>query len=275
MKRAQRLLFQWLSYAPDCRYHGHSFSHLNASMKTTLFCLSLLLCGTAFAGELEDAHALLAKKDYAQAARIYTKLAGTGNPDAQHALGQMLWQGQAGPADEARAEALFKKAAGKGSKPATASLELLEQRVKRRAEIDYWVKGYDGEDLKSGEFRCVTPRIPAMSKINADIDRIGAAVAAWQACYNRFVTNLNAAMPLAKLVPPDVARLMSADEAEQSATHLGQVQANLSEEAKVASKLLLADFAAWRTATEAYVAEHNEMVKSAKKDSHWKDNKIQ
>ena len=39
-------------------------------MKTTLFCLSLLVCGTAFAGELEDAHALFAKKDYAQAAKL-------------------------------------------------------------------------------------------------------------------------------------------------------------------------------------------------------------
>ncbi|MGH8855522.1 MAG: tetratricopeptide repeat protein [Telluria sp.] len=233
-------------------------------MKTTLFrplFCALLLSGSAFAGELDDAHALFAKKDYAQAVKIYTKLANAGNPDAQQALGQLYWYGEAGQVDEAKAEALFKKAAAKGNKIALASLELMDQRVKRRKEIDYWIKGYDGEDLKSGEFRCATPRIPAMSKINADIDRIGAAVSAWQDCYNKYVTNLNAATPLTKRIPADIAKLMTKDENEKSALYLGQVQANLQEEAKVSSKLVLADFAAWRSATEAYVSEHNQMVK--------------
>ncbi|MFC0252932.1 tetratricopeptide repeat protein [Massilia consociata] len=230
-------------------------------MKTKLFLASLLLCGSAFAGELEDAHALFAKKDYAQAQKIYTKLANAGNPEAQQALGQMVWYGEAGQVDEAKARELFKKAAAKGNKVAAASLDVMDQRVKRRAEIDYWIKGYDGEDLKSGEFRCVAPRIPAMSKINTDIDRIGNAVTAWQECYNKFVTNLNAAMPLTKRIPADIAKLMNKDETEQSTAYLTQLQSNLTEEAKVSSKLVLADFAAWRAATEAYVAEHNAMVK--------------
>ena len=243
-------------------------------MKTTLFCLTLLLSAPAFAGELEDANALFAKKEYAQALKLYTKLANAGNPDAQQALGQMYWYGEAGQVDEAKAEALFKKAASKGNKVAAASLELMDQRVKRRKEIDYWISGYDGEDLKSGEFRCPAPRIPAMSKINADIDRIGAAMEAWQECYNKFVTNLNAATPLTKRIPADIAKLMTKEETEKSAAYLAQVHGNLSEEAKVSSKLLLADFAAWRSATEAYVAEHNKMVKN-NKDSYWADKKIQ
>jgi TPR repeat protein len=231
-------------------------------MKTTLFCLSLLLCGSAFAGELEDANALFAKKDYAQAMKIYTKLSNAGNPEAQQALGQMYWYGEAGQVDEAKAEALFKKSAAKGNKVAIASLEMMDQRVKRRKDIDYWISGYDGEDLKSGEYRCVTPRIPAMSKINADIDRISGAVTAWQECYNKYVTNLNAATPLTKRIPADIAKLMTKEETEKSSAYLGQVQANLQEEAKVSSKLVLADFAAWRSATEAYVSEHNQMVKT-------------
>ena len=169
----------------------------------------------------------------------------------------MYWYGEAGQVDEAKAEALFRKSAAKGNKVAAASLEVMDQRVKRRKEIDYWVKGYDGEDLKSGEFRCTAPRIPAMSKINADIDRIGAAVTNWQECYNKFVTNLNAATPLTKRIPADIAKLMTKDETEKSTAYLTQLQSNLTEEAKVSSKLVLADFAAWRTATEAYVAEHN------------------
>ncbi|QOY93406.1 sel1 repeat family protein [Massilia sp. UMI-21] len=244
-------------------------------MKTKLFLASLLLCGAAFAGELEDANALFEKKDYAGAMQRYTKLANAGNPEAQRALGQMYWYGEAGQVDEAKAEALFRKAAAKGNKLAIASLEVMEQRVKRRKDIDYWISGYDGEDLKSGEYRCVAPRIPAMSKINADIDRIGAAVQAWQECYNKYVTHLNDAMPLTARIPADIAKLMNKDEAQRAAAHLTRLQENLSEEAKVSSKLLLADFAAWRSATEAYVAEHNQMVKSAKKDSYWADKKIQ
>lgn len=231
-------------------------------MKTKLFLASLLLCGAAFAGELEDANALFEKKDYAAALKIYTRLANAGNPEAQQALGQMYWYGEAGQVDEAKAEALFKKAAAKGNKVAIASLALMDQRVKRRKEIDYWISGYDGEDLKSGELRCVTPRIPAMSKINADIDRIGAAINTWQDCYNKYVTNLNAASPLTKRVPEDIRKLMKKDELERSNAHLEQLQANLSEEAKVSSKLILADFEAWRKATEAYVSEHNKMVKT-------------
>lgn len=244
-------------------------------MKTTLFLASLLLCGAAFAGELEDANALFEKKDYAGALKLYTKLADAGNPAAQQALGQMYFYGEAGTVDEARAEALFRKAAAKGNKVAAASLALIDQRAERRKDIDYWIKGYDGEDLRSGEFRCTTPRIPAMSKVNADIDRIGAAVQAWQDCYNKYVTNLNAALPLTKRIPADIQKLMSKEELEKSHAHLAQLQQNLTEEAKVSSQLVLADFAAWRSATDAYVSEHNKMVKSAKKDSHWADKKIQ
>ncbi|MCA1854852.1 sel1 repeat family protein [Massilia oculi] len=231
-------------------------------MKTKLFLASLLLCGAAHAGELDNANALFEKKDYAGALKIYTKLADAGNPEAQQALGQMYWYGEAGQVDEAKAEALFKKSAAKGNKVAAASLAVMEQRVKRRKDIDYWISGYDGEDLKSGEFRCATPRIPAMSKINADIDRIGAAITTWQDCYNRYVTNLNAATPLTKRVPEDIRKLMKKDELEKSTAYLEQLQANLQEEAKVSSKLVLADFEAWRKATDAYVSEHNKMVKS-------------
>ena len=231
-------------------------------MKKTLFCLTLLMSSAAFsADDIATANALFAKKDYPQALQMYTKLANGGNADAQQSLGQMYWYGEAGQVDNAKAEALFKKSAAKGNKVAIASLELMDRRIKRRAEIDYWIKGYDGEDLKSGELRCTAPRIPAMSKINADIDRISGAVTAWQECYNKYVTNLNAATPLTKRIPPDIAKLMTKDETEQSAAYLTQLQSNLTEEAKVSSKLVLADFAAWRAATEAYVTEHNQMVK--------------
>jgi hypothetical protein len=49
---------------------------------------------------------------------------------------------------------------------------------------------------------------------------------------------------------------------ERAKVHLEQVHANVSEDARVSSRLVLADFAAWRNATEAYVKEHNEIMKS-------------
>lgn len=225
--------------------------------------LSLMLSTHVFAGELEDAHAAFEKKDYATALKLYTKLSNAGNPEAQQHLGQMYWYGEAGEVDEAKAEALFRKAAAKGNKVAAASLDVMKQRVERRADIDYWVKGYDGADLKSGEYRCPAPRIPAMSKINEEIDRVGAAVNTWQNCYNKFVTHLNENSPLTKKIPADIAKLMNKQETEASAAHLERVRENIAEEAKVNSKLILADFAAWKAATEAYVLQHNAMIKNA------------
>jgi hypothetical protein len=239
--------------------------------KTVLFCLSLLLCGAALADELADANALFAKKAYPEALQKYTRLANAGNVEAQQHLGEMYWYGEAGTVDEAKAEAWFRKAAARGNPVATASLDILKQRVTRRADIDYWIAKYDGSDLRAGEYRCPAPRIPAMSKLNDEIDRVSKGVQTWQDCYNRFVTHLNEVSPLTKLIPADVAKLMNKQETEQAAAHLTLVHDNVAEDAKVASRLVLADFAAWRDATEAYVAQHNEMVKNAPSEERQRD----
>jgi hypothetical protein len=232
-------------------------------MKRIVFCLSLLLAGAAMADELADANALFAKKAYPEALQKYTKLANAGNVEAQQHLGEMYWYGEAGTVDEAKAESWFRKAAAKGNKVAIASLELMAQRVKRRADIDYWIARYDGSELRSGQYRCPAPRFPAVSKQNDEIDRVSARMTAWQDCYNGSVKHLNDISPLDKLIPADIAKLMNKDETERARSHLEQVHANVSEDSRVSSRLVLADFAAWRSATEAYVNEHNEMVKNA------------
>jgi hypothetical protein len=66
---------------------------------------------------------------------------------------------------------------------------------------------------------------------------------------------------LTKRIPADIAKLMTKEETAKSTAYLEQLQSNISEEAKVSAKLVLADFAAWRSTTEAYVSEHNKMVK--------------
>lgn len=234
--------------------------------KKMILAAGLLLAGLAHAGEIDDAKALFEQKKYPEAFKLYTRLANAGNVDAQQQLGQMYWYGEAGAVDEDKARMWFQKAAAKGNKVAAASLTVMEQRVERRADIEHWVGRYDGADLKSGKFACPAPRIPAISKQSEDIDRVSKAIARWQDCYNGFVTNLNAVSPLAARIPADIAKLMNAAETERAHKHLAQVQENLAEEAKVSAKLVLADVAVWRQATEAYVGEHNAIIKNLPKD---------
>lgn len=222
----------------------------------------LLFAGAAHADDLADANALFQKKAYAQALQLYTKLANNGNAEAQVQLGQMYWYGEAGAADDAKAETWFRKAAAKGNKTAVAALEVMKQRTVRRADIDYWLSGYDGADLKSGKFRCTAPRIPAISKMNEEITAVASRVEAWQNCYNDFVQNLNEAPPLVKRIPPDIAALMNQPELDKARAYLEEVHARIAEEAKVSAKLVLADFGAWRSATDNYVSEHNTIVKA-------------
>ncbi|MFC5479533.1 sel1 repeat family protein [Massilia suwonensis] len=230
-------------------------------MKKFLFCAVLFASlPVSAANDLAAANALFEQKKYPEALALYTRLANAGNVDAQQQLGQMYWYGEAGAVDEAKAEAWFRKAAAKGNAVAASSLVVMQQRVERRADIDYWVGKYDGAELKSGKYYCPAPRIPAISKQPDEIERVSAAISNWQACYNGFVENMNASSPLVKRIPADVVKLMNASETERAKTYLATVQENLVEEAKVSAKLVLADVAAWRSATEAYVKEHKAII---------------
>ena len=232
-------------------------------MKKTLFCLSLLLSAAVYADDLADANALFAKKSYPQALQMYTKLANAGNAEAQLHMGEMYLYGEAGSVDLPKAESWFKKSAAKGNKTAIAALEMMKQREVRKADIEYWMSKYDGAELKSGKFRCPTPRIPSISKQNDEINAVGAKLEAWQTCYNGFVENLNASKPLTKLIPKDVANLLTKEEMATATAHLEAVYSRIAEEARVSSKLVMADLSAWRSATDAYVSDYNKMMSDA------------
>jgi hypothetical protein len=231
-------------------------------MKPSLLLCLMLALPLAHADELADANALFEKKQYAQALKLYTKLANNGNVEAQQHVGEMYWYGEAGVIDDAQAQSWFQKAAAKGNKVSADALEVMKQRVAHKNDIDYWVSKYDGADLKSGKYRCPAPRLPSISKENDEIDAVSKRIETWQNCYNAFVTNLNAVTPLTKRIPADVAVLMKQGELDAAAKHLQAVQENIAEDAKISSKLVLADVAAWRSATEAWVKEHNEIVKN-------------
>lgn len=233
------------------------------TVKTLLLCAVLLSCGVAMADELADADALFAKKAYPEALQKYMKLANAGNAAAQQHLGGMYFYGEAGAVDMDKAALWWGKAAAKGDKVAIASLDMMKQRQARRADIDYWIKQYDGADLTGGEYRCPAPRFPAVSKENDEIDRYSARMKTWEACHNNRVQHLNASLPLTKLIPADLAKLMTSSETEQATAHLQAVGERVSEDTKVTGKLVVADFDVWRNATDAYVREHNDIVKRA------------
>jgi TPR repeat protein len=235
-------------------------------MKKTLFAaslaLALSLAAPAFADELADANALMAKKAYPQALALYSKLGNAGNAEAALHAGEMFLYGEAGSVDMAKAEMWFKKSAAKGNKTAVAALEMMTQRVLHADDIALWTTRFDGSEFKSGKYRCPAPRFPDVSKLNEDILAISARMEKWQACYNDFVRNLNDKAPFAKLIPKEIAALMTKEEAEQAASHLKEVYERLAEDARVSSQLVLADFGVWRDATDKYVAEHNRIVQS-------------
>ena len=64
-------------------------------------------------------------------------------------------------------------------------------------------------------------------------------------------------------MPVDISKLFPKDESEKANAHLKEVGDRLAEDTKVAGRMVVADFDAWRAGTEAYVKEHNEMVKNA------------
>ena len=258
-------------------------------MKTVLFCAALLCGGVVIAAEpgakssakgaaakpaaaassansaaeLAEADALFAKKAYPEALQKYTKLANAGNVMAQQHLGEMYFYGEAGTVDMDKAAQWFQKAAAKGNAVAIASLDLMKQRDARRADIDYWIAKYDGSDLRTNEYRCPAPRFPSMSKVNEEIDRYSGKMKDWEACHNRWVKYLNASLPLTRRIPEDISKLLTKDESDKATAHLKEVSDRLAEDTKVEGRMVIADFDAWRAGTEAYVKEHNEMVKNA------------
>ncbi|WP_426109965.1 tetratricopeptide repeat protein [Massilia sp. PWRC2] len=231
-------------------------------MKTLVLCVALLCAGAATADELADADALFAKKSYPQALQLYTRLATAGNVVAQRHLGEMYWYGEAGAVSDDKAQGWFRRAAASGDKEAAAALEVMRQRVLRQTDIAFWTDRYDGEELRSGKFKCSAPRIPAISKDNPDIDAVLARVKLWQDCYNGLVGKLNGAT-FASEVPADLGKLMKQEEIDKVNARLEKIHTRLAEDARISSQIILADIAAWRSATDSWVKEHNDIIKSA------------
>lgn len=231
-------------------------------MRSIIFCLVVVLSGTAVADEVADANRALDAKAYPQALQLFSKLAGAGNPEAQLRLGEMYWYGEGVPLDRARGDTLFAQAAAGGNQEAALAKSLSARRAQQGANIAYWTSGYDGADLTSGKYHCVAPAIPAVSTTNAEIKAVNAAMTTWRACYEIFAENLRSALPPGKRIPPEIAVLMSEQEAQQARSHLDKVYAAATDKANASAVATLAAREKWEAATLESVADQNRLAEA-------------
>lgn len=227
-------------------------------MKRLLYLTLLAACGFARADDLGEAERLLQAKSYGKALPVYQRLADAGNPAAQMRLGEMYWFGDGVKSDLAKARQWFERSAAGGNVDAAASLASLKRRETRGAEITYWTRTYQGEDMVSGKFACQPPELPAVSRTKAEIQAVEQELKAWHDCYNGFVAHLNASLPPGKRIPGDVLDMMTPTEGLQAQKHLDGVYARLGKKAQQDAAAFNAREAAWTRATETYVQNHTE-----------------
>lgn len=223
-----------------------------------LFCvLAFGVAGLANAGPLEDADKLLAAKAYDKAMPLYAKLAEAGNTEAQFRLGEMYWYGDGTAVDMKAASSWMQKAAARGHAGAIESLEILKQREARAADIAYWTTTYQGEDMVSGQYKCVAPQLSDRTETNEQIKASTEAYATWQICYNGFVANMNDAMPAGKRIPADIAKLLTPQEATQAVVHLDKVYGQIIAKAQQDANQVTSRYGVWRESTALRVAAEN------------------
>jgi len=133
----------------------------------------------------------------------------------------------------------------------------LKQREERAADLAYWTGGYKGEDLVAGKYACPMPKIPVVSKDNAEIGRVQAEIAQWEACYNDFVANVNQAPKGEKRIPADVLKLMSPRETEQAVGHVNDAMSGVIARRRNELLAFNGERDAWYAATEKFVNEAN------------------
>lgn len=234
-------------------------------MRALILCLAMTCGGAALADDLADANAALLAKSYPVALQTFTKLAKSGNPEAQLRLGEMYWYGEGVAMDRAKGDALFAQSAASGNKEAAAAQTLSARRAQRSAEIAYWTGGYDGADLSAGKLNCVAPALPAVSITNVEIKATGEAITKWQSCYQAFAANLADAQPAGKRIPAEVAVVMSEQETQQAVAHLNKVYGAVIEKAKADALAFTERREKWQAATMAAVDQQNRITEARTK----------
>jgi TPR repeat protein len=211
-----------------------------------------MLAAGAHADELADGIAAWDRQDYARAHQIFSKLAQSGNAEAQLLLGEMYGFGEGVPENMEQATHWIGRAQAQGHKDATASLDTMRQRSNRKTAIAYYVSGYDGADVKYEKFGCVQPAFPERSVLQPEIKAFGAGMKAWRECYERFSANLAASLPAGKAIPEDVAKVMSVMELQQARVAMDKVYAAVNADATRQASAVIAANDAWAENTRVY-----------------------
>jgi TPR repeat protein len=229
------------------------------------FLISLLLVScAATADDMTDANKFLVAKEYAKALPLYIRLANAGNAAAQFRVGEMMWYGDGTAQDLQAAHRWFEKSAAAGNPDAREALAALDRRQSHGGDIGYWMNEYEGADLRSGNFECRPPSIPAVSKTNADVEATRKTIEAWQTCYNGFVANFNATAPIGKRIPAEVLDMMTPQEIDSARIHVEAVYRKTLAEAQRDADAVRTQQAGWETATERFAKEENARVTSEK-----------
>ncbi len=220
-------------------------------LRSTRKLVFLLLCsfaGAAMANDLDTANRLLSNKQYPQALDMFGKLAGAGNAEAQLRLGEMYWYGEGVGVDRAKGDALFAQAAAAGNQAAVAATKLSGRRAANSDLIAWWTGGYNGADLAAAQAACVAPKIPAVSKVNDEINVVNDKLKDWSSCHNAFVGKVAQTPPL-KAIPADVLELMNEQEIAKASAHLDKVTLDVLARARAHAATVLAQSEKWKLAT--------------------------
>ena len=217
---------------------------------------------TALADDLADGIKAWEAQDFAKAHQLLGKAAAAGNPEAQLMVGEMYGFGEGVQENAATAESWIRKAQAGGHKDASESLNTLKQRGARKQDIAYYVSGYKGDELKLEKYGCIKPAIPAEFRVQTqkEIKQVRDAYEAWGRCYEQFGMGMAAARPVGKVIPPDVAKVMSLAELQQARTGMDKSYAAIATDSERQAREVLASYNAWVDRTKSYNAAMSKKV---------------
>lgn len=179
-------------------------------------------------------------------------LASATDSDSQVALGEMIWKSKADESSLKSAEDLLKKAAASGNTKAQKYLELFAEREKQQAKIGYYVHDFDGSEFKAMEAKCDKPTFTESPISVQTIEQMIGKMESFAACFNQYSESLRVSSADDKLVPAEILRLMSGDEAKKAIAHTKGIYAMLRVKAKITAEEFNDDKRHWEEKTRIY-----------------------
>lgn len=199
-----------------------------------------------------EANRMRDKKEWQKANALYQMLADKGSAEAQFALGEMYWRGNGVPTDTKIATDWFKKAASNGSPTAEKYLALIREREKRLADIAYYADQYDAKEWAFSEMKCTRPDFGAPAQNSIDLENMIYVINEFASCFNNYGERLNSHKGLDKILPNEIARLMTNEELDRALNRQVRTLATI----RLTASLIAEDFTLekrhWEMRTREY-----------------------